>query len=313
MNKLEKENKLKKVHKLEQWKNQSRSDKVFDVFNTALLILILLICLYPLYYIVMVSFSNQVTGVYLLPKNFTLEGYRMILSQKDIWIGYGNTIFYTVFGTLANLAVTLPCAYALSRKDFIGRNIVTTIIMITMFIGGGLIPTYLNMSNLKLINTRWAIILSGLTSSYNIVVSRTFFATSIPMELLEASRIDGCSNEKFFVKIVLPLSKPIIAVMALYFGVGRWNSYFGEMIYLSDKEKFPLSLFLRRLLSNIKALQVMISEGLIEDVSGALSNMQMSSVMQYCLIVVSTIPMMIIYPFMQKYFAKGVMIGSVKG
>lgn len=301
------------MNNLEKWRNESRSDKIFDVVNTFLLILALLLCLYPLYYIVMVSFSNQVTGVYLYPKNFTLEGYKMILSEKDIWIGYGNTIFYTVFGTLANLAVTLPCAYALSRKDFIGRNIVTTIIMITMFIGGGLIPTYLNMSNLGLIDSRWAIILSGLTSSYNIIVSRTFFSTTIPQELLEASRLDGCGNGNFFVKIVLPLSKPIIAVMALYFGVARWNSYFGEMIYLSDKAKFPLSLFLRRLLNNIKAIQVMISEGLIEDVGGALSNMQMSSVMQYCLIVVSTIPMMIIYPFMQKYFAKGVMIGSVKG
>ena len=300
-------------NKLEKWKNQSFTDKIFDVVNIFILCVVLLLCLYPLYYIVMVSFSNQVTGVYLYPKNFTLEGYKMILSEKDIWIGYGNTIFYTVFGTVANLAVTLPCAYALSRKDFVGRGIFTTIIMITMFVSGGLIPGYLNMGNLGLIGSRWAIILSGLTSSYNIIVSRTFFATTIPGELLDASQIDGCSNEKFFVKIVLPLSKPIIAVMALYFGVARWNSYFGEMIYLNDKATFPLSLFLRRLLSNIKAIQQLISDGLIDDVGGALSNMQMSSVMQYCLIVVSTIPMMIIYPFMQKYFAKGVMIGSVKG
>ncbi len=313
MNKLESRNKLKSTNKLEMWKNQSRTDKIFDVVNTVLLILILLVCLYPLYYIVVVSFSEQVTGVYLYPKPFSLEAYKMILSQKDIWIGYGNTIFYTVFGTLSSLAVTLPCAYALSRKDFVGRNIVTTLIMITMFIGGGLIPSYLNMGNLGLIGSRWAIILGGMASSYNIIVSRTFFSTTIPMELLEASRIDGCSNEKFFVRIVLPLSKPIIAVIALYVGVGRWNSYFSEMIYLSDKAKFPLSLFLRRLLNNVKAMQVMISEGLIDDVGGAMGNMQMSSVMQYCLIVVSTVPMMIIYPFLQKYFAKGVMIGSVKG
>ncbi len=311
MNKLETKTKLTN-NKLEMWKNQSFTDKVFDVFNTVVLALVTLICLYPLYYIVMVSFSSQVTGVYLYPKPFSLEAYKMVLGQKDIWIGYGNTIYYTVFGTLLSLAVTLPCAYALSRKDFVGRNIVTTLIMITMFISGGLIPGYLNMNNLGLVGSRWAIILSGLASSYNIIVSRTFFSTTIPVELLEASRIDGCSNEKFFVRIVLPLSKPIIAVIALYVGVGRWNSYFTEMIYLSDKAKFPLSLFLRRLLSNIKAMQVMISEGLIE-LDSAMGSMQMASVMQYCLIVVSTVPMMIIYPFLQKYFAKGVMIGSVKG
>lgn len=295
------------------WKNQCLSNKIFDVINTVILVTALLLCLYPLYYIVMVSLSSEVTGVYFRPNGFSLQAYKMILQEKDIWIGYGNTIFYSVVGTLASLAVTLPCAYALSRKDFVGRGIITTMILVTMFISGGLVPGYLNMSNLGLLNTRLCIIICGLTSSYNIIVSRTFFATTIPGDLFEAAKIDGCSNQKFFAKIVLPLSKPIIAVMTLYFGVARWNSYFSEMIYLNDKSKFPLTLFLRRLLSSVKAMEAMIAEGLIEDLAGVTQEIQLATVMQYALIVISTVPMLIIYPFMQKNFAKGVMIGSVKG
>ncbi len=295
------------------WKNDSLGNKIFDIINYSILFLAILVCLYPLYYIVIVSFSSQVAGVYFAPVEPTLEPFKLILTDDKIWIGYGNTIFYTVLGTLANLAVTLPCAYALSRKDFVGRRIFTAVIMITMFISGGLVPSYLNISRMHLIDTRLIIILLGLTTAYNIVVSRTFFATSIPNELLDASQIDGCGDFGFFVRIVLPLSKPIMAVMALYFGVARWNSYFNEMVYLKDTAKYPVTLFLRRLLSNVKELELMIEQGLIHDVSGAMANMELATVMQYCLIVVSTVPMMIIYPFMQKYFAKGVMIGSVKG
>ena len=301
------------MNSFKRWKNDSLSNKLFDIMNYSILFLAVVVCLYPLYYIVLVSFSTQVTGVVLLPVKPTLDPYRMILGDSKIWIGYGNTIFYAGLGTLANLAVTLPCAYALSRKDFVGRELVTVFIMITMFIGGGLVPGYLNISRLGLINTRLVIILSGLTSAYNIIVSRTFFASTIPSELLEAAKIDGCGNFNFFVRVVLPLSKPIMAVMALYFGVARWNSYFTEMIYLNDIDKFPLTLFLRRLLSSIDELQALIMQGMIDDVGGALASMQLATVMQYALIVVSTVPMMIIYPFMQKYFAKGVMIGSVKG
>ena len=301
------------MNSFKRWKNDSLSNKLFDIMNYSILFLAVAVCLYPLYYIVLVSFSTQVTGVVLLPVKPSLDAYKLILGDSKIWIGYGNTIFYAGLGTLANLAVTLPCAYALSRKDFVGRGLVTAFIMVTMFISGGLVPGYLNISQLGLINTRLVIILVGLTSAYNIVVSRTFFASTIPSELLEAAKIDGCGNFNFFVRVVLPLSKPIMAVMALYFGVGRWNSYFTEMIYLNDVEKYPLTLFLRRLLSSIDELQALIMEGLIDDVGGALASMQLATVMQYVLIVVSTVPMMIIYPFMQKYFAKGVMIGSVKG
>ena len=186
-------------------------------------------------------------------------------------------------------------------------------IMITMYVSGGLVPSYINISNLGLIDNRWVIILNSLTTAYNLILARSFFSTTIPNDLFDAARVDGCGNGRFFVQIVMPLSKPIVAVMALYFGVDRWNSYFNEMVYLRDTAKYPLSLILRRLLWSIEALQEMIDEGLIEDVTHAMKEMELAGIMQYCLIVVSTVPMMIIYPFMQKYFAKGVMIGAVKG
>ena len=259
------------------WRTQCRADKIFDIVNHILMALALLLCFYPLYYIVVVSFSQQVVGSYLIPNGFTLVGYQSVFKSKDIWQGYGNTIYYTVVGTVCSLVVTLPCAYALSRKDFIGRGALMGFLMVTMFISGGLVPGYLNMSNLHL--------------------------------------IDGCGNGRFFAQIVLPLSKPIIAVMALYFGVARWNSYFNEMIYLRDTSMYPLSLVLRRILWSIEALQQMIDKGELDTsaIGTAQAKMQLASIMQYCIIVVSSLPMMIIYPFLQKYFAKGVMIGSVKG
>ena len=277
--------------------------------------LALLLCLYPLYYIVVVSFSQQVVGSYLIPNGFTLVGYRSVFTNQEIWQGYGNTIFYTVVGTVLSLLVTLPCAYALSRKDMIGRGLIMGFLMVTMFISGGLVPGYLNMNNLHLIGTRTAVIVSGLVSTYNVVVARSFFNSTIPPELLEASRIDGCGNGRFFGQIVLPLSKPIIAVIALYVGVARWNSYFNEMIYLRDTAMYPLSLVLRRILWSVEALQQMIDKGELagDAITSAQDGLQLASIMQYCIIVISTLPMMLIYPFLQKYFAKGVMIGSVKG
>lgn len=295
------------------WRNQCLADRIFDIVNGILMVAIFLICFYPLYYIVVVSFSKEVVGSYLIPNGFTLNGYKAVFQNKDVWSGYANTIFYTVVGVVSSLFVTLPCAYALSRKDCVGRNLVMAFIMITMYISGGLVPSYINISNLGLIDSRWVIILNSLTTAYNLILARSFFNTTIPNDLFEAARVDGCGNGRFFVQIVMPLSKPITAVMALYFGVDRWNSYFNEMVYLRDVKKYPLSLILRRLLWSIEALQEMINEGLIEDVSQAMKDVELASIMQYCLIIVSTVPMMIIYPFMQKYFAKGVMIGAVKG
>lgn len=301
------------MNAIKKWKSLSWSTKIFDICNYTLMILIILVCLYPLYNVVIVSFSTQVTQVYLWPKNFSLLAYSTVLKQKDVWVGYLNTIFYAVGAVLSGLAVTLPCAYALSRKDFIGGGFVMKLLMVTMFIGGGTVPGYLNMYSLGLVNTRLVVIICGLMSTYNIIIARTFFKTTIPEELLEATQMDGCGNGRFFVKIVLPLSKPIIAVLALYAGVAQWNSYFSEMIYLRDYDKYPVTLVLRRYLSTIETLESMISDGLIEDVDAAMSTVQLASVMQYCLIVITTAPMLIVYPFIQKYFAKGVMIGSVKG
>lgn len=298
---------------INKWKNQSLSNKVFDICNYVLMILILLICAYPLYNVVLVSFSSKVSGVYFWPRDFTLEPYCQVLKQHDVWMGYGNTIIYTVGSVLCSLAVIIPCAYALSRKDFIGRGIIIAFVMVPMFISGGIVPQYLNMHNLGLLNSRWGVILSGLVSTYNIIITRSFFRTTIPDELLEATQIDGCGNGRFFTTMVLPLSKPILAVLALYVGVAKWNSYFSEMVYLRDYNKYPVTLVLRRYLSNIQEIENLISEGLVDNISNAYSNMQTAAVMQYCLIVITTIPMLIIYPFIQKYFAKGVMIGSVKG
>ncbi len=295
------------------WRRQSTADRVFDIINYAILLFLFLICIYPLYYVLIVSFNSQVTGVYLWPKEFSLKAYKMVLEDSNIWLGYANTIFYTAANVICSLLVMTPCAYALSRKDFVGRGLIMGMIMVTMFVSGGLIPGYLNMRNLGLLDSRWGIILSSLVSTYNVIVAKTFFSTTIPDELLEATKIDGGGNFVFFTKVVLPLSKPILAVLTLYVGVGRWNSYFTEMIYLRNKNLYPLTLYLRRLLSSVEAMVTMLSEGLVEGTADALVSMQMATIMQYCLIVVSTIPMMILYPFMQKYFAKGVMIGSVKG
>ena len=294
------------------WKNQCLSNKIFDVVNLFVLICTLIICFYPLYYILILSFSDQVVGTYLWPSNFNVSGYKLILERTEIWIGYGNTIIYTVLQVLASLAVILPFAYALSRRDLIGRNLMTGFIMLTMFVSGGLVPGYLNMYNLGLLNTRACIIIAGLVSTYNIIVARTFFASTVSGELFDAAKMDGCGNGRFFFTIVMPLSKPIAAVMALYVGVAQWNSYFTEMIYLRDDSKYPLSLYLRRLLNEVNAITKMMEEAGIE-IPNAAERLQAATVMQYSIIIVSTVPMLIVYPFIQKYFAKGVMIGSVKG
>ncbi len=297
------------------WRAQCRSDKVFDVVNYTLLALLAVICLYPLYYIVIVSFSRDVVGAYLLPNGFTLEGYKAVLRSRDIWTGYANTIFYTAASVVVSLTITLPCAYSLSRRDLDGRNAFMGFLTVTMFIGGGMIPTYLVYKSLGLLDRRMAIILSGACSTYNIIVARTFFRSTIPDELLEAAKIDGCGNGRFFVQIALPLSKPILAVLALWVGVGRWNSYFTEMLYLRSVEKYPLSLFLRQILWRVQAMKELLTnnrEG-VEITSGMLEQAKLASIMQYVVIIFASAPLLAVYPFIQKYFTKGVMIGSVKG
>lgn len=297
------------------WKNQCMSNKIFDICLYTVMLFILVVCFYPLYYIVILSFSKTVVGTYIWPDEVTFVGYEMIFGDPTIYVGYLNTIIYTVLTVVCSLTVILPAAYSLSRSDFRGRGLIMKFLMVTMFISGGLVPTYLTVYNLKLLDTRAVIIIMGLCSTYNIIVARTFFMSTIPGELLDAARIDGCGNGRFFFGIAFPLSKPIIAVLALYAGVGQWNSYFTEMVYLRDEKKYPLALFLRRLLSRVESISNMIDKGEIDSsyIDNAEALLNTSTIMQYCLIVVSTLPMLIVYPYLQKYFAKGVMIGSVKG
>ncbi|KOY13692.1 carbohydrate ABC transporter permease [Paenibacillus xylanivorans] len=296
---------------------ESRSDKLFLWCNYIYLTIALVIVLYPLLYIISASISDpkfvSSGEMWLLPKGITFEGYARVFENTNIWIGYKNTIIYTVVGTLVNLMVTLPAAYALSRSDFVGRGFFMAMFMVTMFFSGGLVPSYLLVKDLGMVNSMWALILPGAASIWNIIVCRTFFQSTIPKELQEAAHIDGCTNTRLFIRIVLPLSMPIIAVMALFYGVGHWNSYFSAMIYLNDSSKYPLQLFLRQIL----VLQEMAAQGggAIDTSSATAMNSkaEIAALVKYAVIIVSTLPIIAIYPFLQRYFVQGVMIGSVKG
>lgn len=303
---------------MKKWKNQSLSDKIFDIVVYFILFLFTVVCLYPLYYIVLVSFSSDSVGVYFWFKDFSARAYKLVLGDMELWQGYKNTIIYTVGGVLFSLFLTVPCAYTLSRKDVPGRKLMMGYLLVTMFVGGGMIPTYLTVQKLHLLNTWWVIIIMTGVSTYNIIVARTFFATTIPEELLDASRVDGCGNGRFLLKIVLPLSKPILAVLALWIGVGRWNSYFSEMIYLRDRNKYTVSLYLRKVLWQVESLKALVAGSAEPGASAEIGKetmelAKMANIMQYVVIIVASVPLLMIYPFIQKYFTKGVMIGSVKG
>ncbi|MDT2806655.1 carbohydrate ABC transporter permease [Vagococcus lutrae] len=296
----------------------TKADKIFVGFVYLFLALALVIVLYPLIYIVSASISEpqfvNSGEMWLLPKGFTFEGYKTIFQNENIWRGYRNTIFYTVLGTTINLAVTLPAAYALSRVDFYGKKLFMNFMLLTMFISGGLIPSYLLIKNLGMIDTIWALVIPNAASVYNIVVTRTFFQSSIPREMEEAAIVDGCSDFKMFIKIILPLSMPIIAVMGLFYGIGHWNSYFNALIYISNKSMYPLQMVLREIL----VLQDLSSNSTATNVSASTAEMlyskqQLVQVIKYGVMIVSTLPVIVVYPFLQRYFVKGVMIGSLKG
>ena len=273
---------------------ETKTDKIFLTCNYIYLTIALLLVLYPLLYIVSASISDPklvASGeMWLFPKGITFEGYKMVFQNDKIWMGYGNTILYTVIGTCVNLIVTIPAAYALSRKDFVGRNFFMGMFMVTMFIGGGLVPGYLLIKNLGLVNSMWALILPGAASIWNIIVSRTFFASTIPRELQEAAQIDGCTNMRLFIKIVLPLSAPIIAVMALFYGVGHWNSYFSALIYLNDESKFPLQMILRQILV-LNEISADTAGAINASVAEAMNNKaEVAALLKYGVIIVSTLP-----------------------
>ena len=287
------------------------SDRIFQVVLYLLSGIILLVVLYPIYFVIIASFSDPsaVSGgkVWLLPKGFTLDGYRELLRHAEIWIGYRNTIFYTVAGTMVGLFVNVLAAYALSRKDLVGRKFFTFLFVFTMFFNGGLIPTYLTIKDFHLYDTYAVMIIPFSVITYHIIVARTFFQNSIPGELNDAARIDGCGNIYYFVKIVLPLSKAIIAVIGLWTAVGLWNSYFNALIYIQDSNKYPLQLILRNILITSN-LQMSFGSGEAMQIALRLSNL-----MRYSVIIISTLPIMCVYPFLQKHFNQGVMIGAVKG
>lgn len=290
-----------------------RSDKIFDTTNFLLMILFFFLFAWPLWFIIIASFSDPAAvwngKVVLLPKGFSIEAYREILKYKSIWLGYRNTIIYTVLGTVINLVLTVCAAYPLSRKDFMPKNFFMFMFMLTMYFSGGLIPTYLVVNKLNLVNTIWAMIIPGAISIYNVIITRTYFMNSIPESLEEAAELDGANSLQFLLRIVLPLSKPVIAVIALYYAVGHWNDFFSALIYIHKKELLPLQTFLRDLLIQN---QVNIDMTGLDPVA-AERKMKLAQTIKYGVIVVSSVPVLCFYPLVQKHFVKGIMIGSVKG
>ena len=292
---------------------------MFDVCNTIFMLLILFIALYPLYYTVIASFSSPnavaLGKVTWWPVEFTLAAYERVIEHKRIWLGYANTIYYTVFGTLINLALTIPAAYTMSKKNLPHRNFITTIFIIPMYFSGGMIPTYLLVKNLELLNTRAILLILGGLTIYNFIVTRTYFSTSISESLYEAADMDGAGEFKKFFAIAVPLSKPIIAVITLYYAVARWNNYFNALIYVTNKDYEPLQAVLRRILILNEALLKEISandSATMEELQSAADAAAMTYTMKYAVVFIASAPLLIMYPFIQKYFVKGVMIGAVK-
>ncbi len=276
-------------------------------------VVILIGAAYPIYFVVIASFSDPnalANGkVWFFPQEIFLDGYKKIFEYEPLWTGYRNTIIYTIIGTLVSLCVTIPAAYAMSRRDMMLRNGITIFFTIPMFFGGGMIPTYILMKNLNLIDNPLVLIIPGCFSVYNMIIARTFLQSNIPEALWDAARIDGCGNIRFFFTMVLPLSKAILAVIGLYVAVGIWNSYFDALLYIQSKEYRPLQIALRDILI---ANSMSMRTGASGQTTGMMQQ-RLRDLLKYCSIVVSTIPIMCVYPFLQKYFAKGVMIGSIKG
>jgi len=290
----------------------SAGDKLFDIVMYFGLVIVVLIVLLPLLYVLSASFSNPIAlregRVWILPVEPTLMAYEAIFRDPSILKGFYNSIFYMVVGTVINLIMTVLAAYPLSRKQFFIRNYVMGIFTFTMLFSGGLIPLYLLVMNIGILNTRWAMLLPTALSVWNVIITRTFYMTNIPDEIYESTMIDGCSDFKFLLKIVLPLSGPIMAVMALFYGVAHWNTFFNALIFLSSDDLFPLQLVLRNILilHQFDAAVVVPFDALIR-------RMGLMELLRYAVIVVATMPMLCIYPFVQRYFVKGVMIGALKG
>lgn len=291
---------------------KTRGDFVFDVFNYIVLGIVLVLVLYPLYFIIIASVSDPDainTGkVWLLPVGINFLGYEKIFADPNIWSAYSNTIFYTVLGTLINIVLTMAFAYPLSRKEFFARKFLTFFMMFTMYFSGGLVPTYLLMQSLKLYDTPWVMVLLPALNVFNVIIARSNIQNNIPEELFEAASIDGCTHFRYFRSIVFPLSRTIIAVLVLYYGVAHWNEFMNGLIYLKDTGLYPLQLVLRSIL-----VQNQASASMMTDIDSMMAQQKAAELIKYGLIIVSTVPVLAVYPFLQKYFEKGVMMGSVKG
>jgi putative aldouronate transport system permease protein len=290
----------------------SSSDKVFNIVNYLLLAIITLLVLYPLYFVLSASVSDPLYvlrgEMWLFPKDINFDAYKKVFMNEDILNGFWNTIKYTAVGTAINVVMTTMAAFPLSRKDFMGRNLIMGFLVFTMFFSGGLIPSYLLIKELGMLDTFWVMVIPNAVAIWNIIIMRTFFQTTIPIELQESAMIDGCSNIQILIKIVLPLSMPVIAVMVLFYAVGHWNSYFNALIYLQDRELFPLQLILREILIQSQ------TDEMVKATSESFVKQQLSvEGLKYAVLVVSNIPMMLLYPFLQRYFVKGFMIGAIKG
>lgn len=290
----------------------SREDRIFDIVNYLFLIFILLIVLYPIIYVVSASFSSPYAvssgKMWLWPVDVTLRGYQAVFNHSQIIRSFFNSVLVTTVGTILNVILTIMAAYPLSRRTFYGRGIFTGIMAFTMFFGGGLIPSFLLIRDLGLYNTMWALILPGAVGVSNVIVARTFFQTTIPEDLYEAGQLDGCSEAGFLIRVVLPLSLPIIAVLFMYYAVGHWNTYFNALIYILDKDKQMLQVVLKNIL-----IETQMMEEMNVDTADMERQQGLVELLKYSTIVVASLPMLILYPFVQKHFVKGVMIGAIKG
>lgn len=292
--------------------HSSRGDRVFDAVVLVLMVLILLICLYPLYFILIASVSDpylvSAGKVLLVPKGLTFNAYVRIFHYQKIWMGYRNTILYTVLGTAINVAVTVSAGFALSRKTMVGRKAILMFFVFTMFFNGGMIPTYMVVKKLGLINTVWAMVLPNALSVWNLMIARSFFETTIPEDLRSAAFIDGAGNLTFFFQIVMPVSKAIVSVLVLFYAIGHWNAFFNAFIYLESDRLYPLQVVLRDILVSNQP-----DPSMIDDLATLIEKQKTAELLKYGLIVVASVPVLVLYPFMQRYFVTGVMIGSIKG
>lgn len=294
-------------------RKRNLGEGIFQICNGLVLLLVSLVTLYPFLYVIFASFSDPLrlmgnASLLLKPLGFSLGAYKKVFLNPSIYSGYMNTVFYVTVGTLVNILATCMAAYVLSRKQFMLRRVLTIMFIFTMYFSGGLIPTYMLVNSLGLVNTRWSMIIPSAMSTYNMIICRTYFVNSIPDELYEAGQLDGCTPFKYLLRVVVPLSKPILAVLVLYYGVTKWNSYFDAMIYLKSQTMVPLQIVLRDILILNQVDYTMIS-----DASAIAAQRGLTDLLKYSTIVVASLPVLCIYPFVQKYFVKGVMIGAVKG